>query len=352
MKHTMKRLALTIFAFASMNAIAASAQANEGGSSPGGGDICEDRIKLIRDDIAQWIKDGGSLRLQLPAGVSQQTYKQSMTDAIARSRVKCTTQTVKVYGTEKTCAYNPGSAQIICNYDRFNSMKSIDDQYILVHHELAGLAQVERPNRDDSDYSISNQISGSLEEIKTKHLVVNPTVVTGSRGGVLSPQQVNSTLPRLQAALVKAQFTDCDVDIQTEKEMNNQDFDQYGPPFRLRCVADPSPLRWFAFKSKSNNSAFALWPGKVDDCGGDWRDTESLFLDPANPNTLHQVGQFTIWNGWEDYKVTYVLSTDAKTIKEINFNVTGTVFQDAGTILDPTRRTKSEYVKNFSCHAR
>ena len=50
-------------------------------------------------------------------------------------------------------------------------------QYELIHHEFAGLANFERPQGDDSDYAISNQLSGFLVDEIVKKLAVKPQIV-------------------------------------------------------------------------------------------------------------------------------------------------------------------------------
>jgi hypothetical protein len=48
------------------------------------------------------------------------------------------------------------------------------DQYVLIHHEYAGLAGFEVNDGESSQYEISNQISGYLEDQIVKKLVVKP----------------------------------------------------------------------------------------------------------------------------------------------------------------------------------
>ncbi len=52
---------------------------------------------------------------------------------------------------------------------------SESDQYVLVHHEYAGLAGIEISKGEDSDYQVSNQISGYLENQVIKKLAVKPS---------------------------------------------------------------------------------------------------------------------------------------------------------------------------------
>lgn len=151
---------------------------SKGGVATGGGDLCEDRIQSIRDDLKKWIIEGGSQTLKLPAGFTAQKYKDEMLEKIQTTSVRCVGNgdagyPVTVEGSAKVCRFDrSGSANLItCDYKKFQDM-SESNQYVLVHHEYAGLADVERPNGSDSDYSVSNQISGSLVDQVVKKLAV------------------------------------------------------------------------------------------------------------------------------------------------------------------------------------
>ncbi len=69
-----------------------------------------------------------------------------------------------------------GQPRIECNYKRFNEA-SESDQYVLVHHEYAGLSGFETNKTDDSDYKISNQLTGFLESQVIKKLSVKKNFV-------------------------------------------------------------------------------------------------------------------------------------------------------------------------------
>lgn len=151
---------------------------SKGGVATGGGDLCEDRIQSIRDDLKKWIVEGGSQSLKLPAGFTAQKYKDEMLEKIQTTSVRCVGNgdagyPVTVEGSAKVCRFDRNSSLnlITCDYKKFQAM-SESDQYVLVHHEYAGLADVERPNGSDSDYRVSNQISGSLVDQVVKKLAV------------------------------------------------------------------------------------------------------------------------------------------------------------------------------------
>jgi hypothetical protein len=142
-----------------------------------GGDICENRFTSVRNDIHSWILLGGSAGLSLPQGISFAEYNQSMLANIASAKVSCTDQKLTIGQAEKTCInYSSAGEQIliVCNTNRFMNT-SENDQYILVHHEYAGLSGFEVNAGESSDYRISNQISGYLENAIVKKLVVRPS---------------------------------------------------------------------------------------------------------------------------------------------------------------------------------
>lgn len=161
-----------------------SACASIGSEGVGGGDLCEDRIKIIRDDLNNWIKLDGPNGLALPIGMTVKQYSQAMLEKIISAKIKCVSDgdegfPVSVNGVAKVCKFefeeNDGS--ITCDYNKFQTIKDAD-QYVLVHHEFAGLAKVELPNGSDSNYTVSNQISAYLENQVTKKLSIKKNIST------------------------------------------------------------------------------------------------------------------------------------------------------------------------------
>lgn len=175
----MKFLMLAIFTF--LLSFTSLSFAQSGGSGGGydhgnGGDMCERRFKDVRDDIASWIAKGGASDLQLPSQVSLPQYAQSMLEKIKIGKVSCTRNKLLVGKAEKTCknySDKDGSSRIVCNRKLFLETKD-SEQYILVHHEYAGLAGFEVNSGEESDYVISNQITGYLENKIVKKLAVKP----------------------------------------------------------------------------------------------------------------------------------------------------------------------------------
>lgn len=169
----------TLFRSVIVLVCAMALQAQAGGNGydhDNGGDICENRFTEVRNDLSSWITKGGAASLRLPAGVSLETYVQQMLAKISTAKVSCIQAAVLVGSAEKTCKNftdADGTLRIECNSKRF--LETADaDQYVLVHHEYAGLAGFEVNNGEASDYSISNQITEFLENQIIKKLVVRP----------------------------------------------------------------------------------------------------------------------------------------------------------------------------------
>ena len=151
----------------------------------GGGDLCEDRIKIIRDDFRLWIGMGFNAPLRLPAGWDAKKYSHEMDQKINSTKIRCvgsndSAYPVKVGYSPKTCRFDviETANYITCDRDKFQST-SESDQYVLIHHEFAGLAGIEVPDGEDSNYSVSNQISEYLVDQVVKRLAVKASAPTG-----------------------------------------------------------------------------------------------------------------------------------------------------------------------------
>lgn len=173
---------------------------SKGGEAGGGGDDCENRFKVITEDIREWIIKGGSKNLSLPSNITSEIYDEKMLEVIdiIRSKninpsaIECTDDKIIVNGTEKTCDWknNVDNAsvpfRIRCNYNRFMDgvsdenpkLGKEDAQYQLGHHEIAGIAEIEGGYYDRSNYDISNQIVASLESFVVKKLAVKKIKIT------------------------------------------------------------------------------------------------------------------------------------------------------------------------------
>ncbi|MFL5814202.1 MAG: hypothetical protein ACJ763_11545 [Bdellovibrionia bacterium] len=166
-------LAAAINSFASSNALASR---GEGTGMGNGGDICEDRFKVVRDDIASWVLQGGSAGLALPQEISVEHYNAAILTQIANAKISCTDEKVMVGTAEKTCKNfvdSSGKSQILCNASRFKNTGS-SDQYVLVHHEYAGLAGFEVNSDEESHYAISNQLTEYLRDQVVQKLGIKP----------------------------------------------------------------------------------------------------------------------------------------------------------------------------------
>ena len=162
----------------SSESIKASATIGPGGS--GGGDNCENRIQQIRDDIKDWIGKGGHQTLKLPSDISPDIYSARMNRAfLDAGNIKCVSPgdddyPVQINGTPKTCLFKSlPNIQIICDREKFQK-ESESGQYVLVHHEFAGVAGLEQPENEISKYFLSNQITSYLRDTVVKKLAVIP----------------------------------------------------------------------------------------------------------------------------------------------------------------------------------
>ncbi len=149
------------------------ARGSEGG---GGGNAEEMRIDEIRNDLLKWIQLGGAKALTFPSYTSLDEYESEMKYYLQPHTVTTffveedhpTNQDlqVSVDGKPKTCRgyFSPARNNrpfVVCNINRFNNTPEAE-QYRLIHHEYAGLANLEQNQGSSSDYFISNQITSYL----------------------------------------------------------------------------------------------------------------------------------------------------------------------------------------------
>ena len=144
----------------------ASFAASKGG---GGGDPTEARVEEIRIDLVKWINDGGSKGLKLPSHLTIDTYNKKMLEVLEPNKVtvEFTDQRpspVNINGHEKTCIsfYLIQKSKILCDIEKFRLLNE-SEEYRLIHHEFAGLANIENNIENISDYRISNQITSFLK---------------------------------------------------------------------------------------------------------------------------------------------------------------------------------------------
>ncbi len=152
----------------------------------GGGDNCEPRIQEIRDDIALWIQRGRHSQLR-DMTVSPETYAERMQQFLKVTKesdgrlrpettIACQHHPIEVQGEEKVCRFDllPQGPKITCYAEAFmnKSLMDEDEQYRLIYHEYAGLAQLEPPFGSQSTYPHSKQISAFLKVQLVKRLAI------------------------------------------------------------------------------------------------------------------------------------------------------------------------------------
>jgi hypothetical protein len=139
------------------------------GQEGGGGDATEVRVNEIRSDLLSWIKKGGARELDLPSHISYDEYADKMSEILKPKKVIIgfNTKKVSVKKVEKTCKgyidQVNSKPHILCNIARFEKT-SDSNQYKLIHHEYAGLVNLENNDGASSDYSISIQLTDFLTE--------------------------------------------------------------------------------------------------------------------------------------------------------------------------------------------
>jgi len=142
--------------------------AGEGATN--GGDNCENKIKTIALDIQHWITNGGAKAMNFKGEVDLESYESKMLDVLdGETKISCVSRGIELMNVEKTCINFEN--KIECNYDRFMTLNS-EEQYILIHHEYAGLAGIEVNESWSSDYFYSSQLSLFLENQVVKKLAI------------------------------------------------------------------------------------------------------------------------------------------------------------------------------------
>ena len=172
------KLLITLLFTAALFPTLASAAGREGN----GGDVNERFFKEVAKNIFDWIKSGNADGLNL-SDLSTDTYKKKMTARLLNYNVKFSDRLPIVHGTSKTCENKMvGNRGVIeCNLARFDALRSsgrtqdIEELYRLIHHEFAGLEGLEQNRGDDSDYTISNQLSAFLRTETVRRLPVTST---------------------------------------------------------------------------------------------------------------------------------------------------------------------------------
>lgn len=179
----------------------------QGGHEGNGGDPQEMNFRDIAINIQAWIQSGNADQLQMPKGLTIEAYKTKMNQALKNYHISFTTSVVYVDGAEKTCKNihdGRGDGEITCNERRYRDA-SINERYRLVHHEFAGLAGLEVNQNQDSDYQISDQISGYLKNETVLRLPVVPAfakMTLKSVSGASNVDFTRGTLPIVYGGFV------------------------------------------------------------------------------------------------------------------------------------------------------
>ncbi len=325
---------------------------SRGGEGVGGGDQCENRIKIIRDDIKGWIMEGGPRALQLPSGMTVEDYSTAMLDQISKAKIKCVGPSddgypVMVEGVPKACRFdlNYWKSSITCDLSKFPTAD--EDAYVQVHHELAGLAGLERPVGADSKYDLSNQITGSLENRVVKKLVVRRQNESGE-WKYLDGAEAARVAARLQAAITTTTFRDCEVTPRVAS-------------YSATCGGIEYPVVGLSIRPKINpgGKIYNYYPGYFY-CGS----------NPGTPGTylLSKAGQQPVLRDFVDrnfvtwrtdgsakrdgsFTASYFLDETGNGIDKIAFVHTLISESNSGTIVQPATKQHVETLGSFECHA-
>ena len=165
---------LAFLALTALTALTYPAPAQAADKVLNGGDACERRFIEVRDDLTAWIQKGGARALSFAKGQGSEAYGAAMLGAMARARVSCTADTLRVGASEKVCVNesdSSGNARIVCQRDAYLAL-SVNEQYRLTHHEYAGLAGFETNEGETSNYELSDQLTGYLDSYLTQRLTV------------------------------------------------------------------------------------------------------------------------------------------------------------------------------------
>lgn len=194
-----------------------------GAEGRGGGDLCEDRIKIIRDDLKVWIHNGGHKSLKLPSGLTAESYASRMLKQLDIAKIKCVSKgdpgfPVEIDHVPKVCAFARTSVGsfIKCDAVKFEATPE-SKQYTLIHHEYAGLAQLELPNGADSTYLLSNQISGSLVSQWVQRLAVKTQVLIKANWEIQKGEDGERQAWALARALSMTTFRNCNIVVELNK---------------------------------------------------------------------------------------------------------------------------------------
>jgi hypothetical protein len=129
-----------------------------------GGDPDVGKFRKIGSEIQSWIQGGYANKIILPAGVTLKKYVTAMDSAFNAYHVSFVDQSVSVRGLQRMCKNTNdrvNGPQIVCQ--RSLILRELnannDGIYQLIHHEVAGIAGLEKNIGQESDTRLSDQIS-------------------------------------------------------------------------------------------------------------------------------------------------------------------------------------------------
>jgi hypothetical protein len=318
----------------------------------GGGDLCEDRIKTIRTDIKSWIEKRGSDDLSLPSSMTTSQYSDAMLDAISKAKITCVgpgdkNYPVEVQGAAKVCKFRGSGAtsQITCDFNKFQSMTE-SDQYILIHHEYAGIAGIESPNGAESNYDVSNQITDYLVDQVVKRLAVkrpsdpnDVEEVSGARAVQLTEMLIlalrNTSFKKSNCAYVEQTLygveAQCENGSRTEVRflftlpINAVRTQILRDPYSYACQSVTRPIPEKLFLAREGSSAVLIAKGnsyQVNDMPG----YSSRYIETK-----------------------YFLNLKGDKVQKVLFNVVGEIERNVGSALKPEVKRVGEVVEKHTC---
>lgn len=326
------------------------------GQDRGGGDPCENQIKIIRSDLSTWIQNGGPKELRLSDGISVDQYSARMLQKIEEAKVRCVGKgdkdfPVEVYRTPKVCKFEVESNQdstITCDRSAFLALDE-SEQYVLVHHEYAGLSGVEIPLKDDSQYEVSNQITLFLENKIVKRLVVKPVQHNPpSKWKPINDKEGADIARALQDALANTNFSDCKVELESETQ----------PPSAIQCGGGSYYYNRFNFSSMIDpKNGFRGMPVGNFDCQDSkeemnrflMKSTEGpiAFLNILDKNVYPNEGEQGLHLRLDSI---FELDSTETSIAKVTITKSKIVQVNKGTVGNPKWVDESVALNTLTCH--
>lgn len=314
-----------------------------GGEGVGGGDQCENRIKLIRTDLRQWLQTEEPKSLHFENGLKAEDYTAAMTKEIDSAKIRCVGPgdegyPVVVDGVPKTCRFekSPHRSTITCDSSKMLALNE-EAQYGQTHHEYAGLAGFENPDGADSNYDLSNQISYSLETVSVKKL-----------GRVKAlPMAAFKEMLSNEAVLVGSRL----LDNLRETRFQNCTFEMVGPR-----PDEPSRQQVILSRTATPQKTFNYFPARFSLMANHPFGGDHLYLKAGPSPIVRSFNErgFLSWtkNGeLGNFEAIYYYDVSGTKILKATFEQTIDVSFPTGSIDNPKTATRRETLAKFECHA-